>query len=537
MSGTNRGWKRAPWNLFSRHPEPSGDRQTQPPSTVMEAGSLWSTPNFWTRAAAGRTRAAAGRTQAAAGMNRRQLLGALGLGGMAAALWDFLPAMATNPSNDASDPVFLLVCTFEGGWDQLLALDPRDNTAYQDESGSIFPAYHLCAQTDATLSALLSSNPSGLVKPEGSNITFGPAIGRLAENNLYQDLCVLRGINMGTLTHEVGRRYFLTGKFPRGLSANGSALASWVCNSVGELSLVPNLVLGTETFAEGLSDFASGLVVQTSTDLQTVLTPLGAALPTAQVDAIDQYLLGYPDRCRDLLLNHSGQTSQFLSARTRAETMVSQNLGAYFNFGTTPTPEQEELYAAFRISSTANTASQQLAGAAGQAMIAAQALTHGVSQAVSIKLADGIDTHDDDYLTDHCPALRTGFDALADLIGWLKKQTYTPSGKSYWEHTLLLVSSDFARTPALNSRSGRDHHLASSCLVGGRGIKGNQVIGATDNSDMLFQGIDLQTGAVVGANGWVMRPQDIHASLLYAAGLPYSHLSNQAPELIYALKR
>lgn len=471
------------------------------------------------------------------GMHRRELLKVLGVGGIAAALWDFVPALATTRPYGSEDPLFMLVCTFEGGWDQLLALDPRDNTQYMDASGSIFPAYHLSAETDNTLSALLASNPSGLVIPEGSNIQFGPAIGRLGDGTLYQDLCVLRGINMGTLTHEVGKRYFLTGKFPRGLSANGSAMASAVCNAVGELSLIPNLVVGTETYAEGLEDFAAGLLVQSSTDLQTVLTPLGTALPASQVAHIDQYLQGFPDRCRDLLLNHTGQVSQFLSGRTRAESMVAENLGSLFNFGSTPSEAQAELYAAFHISSNTNTASQQLAGAAGQAMIAAQALTSGVSQAVSIKLADGIDHHDDDYLTAHCAALRTGFDALADLILWLKGKTYAPSGKSYWDHCLLLVTSDFARTPALNSRSGRDHHLASSCLVAGRGIQGNQVIGATDNVDMLFQGIDLNTGAVVGSNGWVIRPQDVCASLLYAAGLPYDQLSNQDPRIIQAMSR
>ena len=63
---------------------------------------------------------------------------------------------------------------------------------------------------------------TGLVQPAGSNIAFGPAIGKLAAQH-YQDLAVVRGVNMGTLTHEVGRRYFLTGKFPRGLAASGSS--------------------------------------------------------------------------------------------------------------------------------------------------------------------------------------------------------------------------------------------------------------------------------------------------------------------------
>ena len=82
---------------------------------------------------------------------------------------------------------------------------------------------------------------------------------------------------MGTLTHDVGLRYNITGKFPRGLSANGSALPTWFVDQLGHvigpdaLPPIPNLVVGPETYNEGLNAYASGLQVSSSDDLRGVL--------------------------------------------------------------------------------------------------------------------------------------------------------------------------------------------------------------------------------------------------------------------------
>ncbi len=468
-------------------------------------------------------------------LNRRRLLQVLGMGGAALAMRDFLPLFSQKANATDGEPLYFLCCTFDGGWDQLLALDPRDNTLWSDPEGSIYPAYDVLAGADSTLDALLTSNPSGLVRPGGSNIAFGPAVGRLAEGDLYQELCVVRGVNMGTLTHEVGKRYSLTGKFPRGLQASGSSLATVLVNGTGDGSTIPNLVVGMETYNEGLSSFASGLVIQSSQDLQQVLTPLGSPLSASVNAALDAYLQPSTQPCGYDRLDGNGQVTQYLSSRRKALQMVEADLGALFAFSATTTdPALQALNAAFHLSSTTNVANQQLAGAVGDAMIAAQAITHDVCQAVSIRLASGIDHHDDSYLTDHSAALRMGFDALADLITWLRNTVHPITGKSYWSHTVLLCTSDFARTPRLNNRNGRDHHLASSFLVGGKGIKGNQVIGATDD-DFNTTGIDLTTGASVGPNGWTVRPPDIHATLLEAIGLPWDHLENQSPQLIQAM--
>jgi hypothetical protein len=71
--------------------------------------------------------------------------------------------------------------------------------------------------------------------------------------------------------------------------------------------------------------------------------------------------------------------------------------------------------------------------------------------------------------------------------------------------------------------------------VAGRGVKGNQVIGATKDTNYDARPVNLQTGAPDDEMGDLVRPPEVHASVLAAAGLPYDHISNQSPKLIKAM--
>ncbi len=94
--------------------------------------------------------------------------------------------------------------------------------------------------------------------------------------------------------------------------------------------------------------------------------------------------------------------------------------------------------------------------------------------------------------------------ALASLLADL-----SDSGKL--EKTLILMISEFGRTPRVNDNAGRDHHAAVfSCLFAGGGIRGGQVIGASDQ--------DGYRPAERPVN-----PSDIHASICHALGIDPNH--------------
>ncbi len=74
--------------------------------------------------------------------------------------------------------------------------------------------------------------------------------------------------------------------------------------------------------------------------------------------------------------------------------------------------------------------------------------------------------------------------------------------------TLVVLATEFGRTPEINANEGRDHHpQAFSCLLAGGGIKGGQVYGKTDDR-----------GSKVIENA--VKVPDLNATIGYALGLP-----------------
>lgn len=462
--------------------------------------------------------------------SRRRFLGGAGALGAGATVGGFgaqglLDAFAAEPSGAADSPL-LLYFYFSGGWDTILSLDPRSNTAYGAEDG-IWPAYDLVAKNDAEVAKVLqATSGSGVQKAAGSNVAFGPAVGRLA--NHWSDVCVVRGMSMGTLSHDVGYRFFLTGKFPTGLRARGSSLGSWFAAQTGDLTPVPNLVVGLETYNEGLPLFANGLQVNSAQQILTVVSRLGAPLPASSEAALAAFL-ATPD-CGGAELDGEGAATAYLAARGKAIGLVGGPIPKAFSFSATPDSELAKLYTALHIDPAK--IATELGGPKGRAAIAVQALTQGASQAVAVRLVDGLDTHYADWQVNQARRQREGWDAVADVISYLK-QTLDKNGKPFWDRTVLLCASEFARTPKLNSRGGRDHHLGMACLLAGKGIAGNRVIGATSDAQYGAQPIHLVSGQL-DPNGSVLRPTDVHATLLKAAGLPYSHLTNVTPKIVQA---
>src|SRR5712692_5397349 len=246
------------------------------------------------------------------GWSRRQFLEIAGLASGAVVLRSGLLPFRAEAST--GNPQLLLFTYFSGGWDQMLCWDPRDisdprfqaGSAYQHDGSGIYPAYDLV--TDAAVRALLASqapNPTGL--QQIGNLTFGPAVTpSLMEH--YRDLCIVRGLSMETLTHEVGRRYFITGKFPRGLAANGSALSSVVANQEGASRDIPNLSISTESYAEGLPAYAAPIHITSAAGLLDVLRPLGLQLASASDAAVKDFETGI-ESCEQHQHNASGLVS------------------------------------------------------------------------------------------------------------------------------------------------------------------------------------------------------------------------------------
>lgn len=449
---------------------------------------------------------------------RRNLLKA-SAGFMGASILGALPfrafAQATN-SLTAPDRCFVFVY-FSGGWDQLLAFDPRDPdifTADRITETRILPGYNLITDSKIPQRPIIPQK-AGLPR---SNIDFGPAVGRLSDH--YDLMTVVRGINMATLGHEVGYRYFLTGKRPAGSAARGSSTATEIVGQMKPAVPIPSIAYNIETYNDRYPGTANALRVSKTNDLLLTLKPSSQQLDSEIEKSLVDFR-GQPISCEQAAYGTGGVTSTYETSRDQMKAVLSAKLNEAFDLSlkdATKYPEQAATRTFYNLTPEGTIA---LDSPAGRAAMVATALKKGISQCVSINLTGSLDTHFGTQTT-HAQRLREGFDALATLVDDLRRTPHT-SGGNFMDHTTIMVFSEFARTPLINSTSGRDHHLCSSCLLMGAGLQHNVVYGKSGDIGMAPALVDLKTGAS-DPNGENIYPEHIVATVLASAGLDYSYM-------------
>ncbi len=130
-------------------------------------------------------------------------------------------------------------------------------------------------------------------------------------------------------------------------------------------------------------------------------------------------------------------------------------------------------------------------------LLARRLVEHGVR---FIEVSFGSwDTHTANFINTPrlCDTLDT---ALTALVTDLEQ-------RGMLESTMIVVSSEFGRTPKINQNQGRDHYPIFSSVIFGGGIKGGVTYGAT-----------TPDGAGIAADK--VGPPDLNATIGYALGLP-----------------
>lgn len=121
------------------------------------------------------------------------------------------------------------------------------------------------------------------------------------------------------------------------------------------------------------------------------------------------------------------------------------------------------------------------------------------------------DTHKDNFNTLKnrlVPPMEQAYAALLDDL----------QERGLLDSTLVVWMGEFGRTPKINADAGRDHWPGCySVLLAGGGIRGGQVIGASDSTGAYPKDRPLQ-------------PADIHATMFAALGYDAQHLSYQGPD-------
>ncbi len=114
----------------------------------------------------------------------------------------------------------------------------------------------------------------------------------------------------------------------------------------------------------------------------------------------------------------------------------------------------------------------------------------------------GFDNHMDIF-----PAMRNHGAVMDSAVASLIEDL-AASGRL--EKTLVIMLSEFGRTPRINKDGGRDHHArVFSCLMAGGGVKGGHVIGSSDKEAMEPDERPVKVA-------------DLHASVCHALGIDHT---------------
>lgn len=412
-------------------------------------------------------------------------------------------AHAGNGIREDADERFFVFCYFSGGWDILLSLDPRDPRDFHAGNLAdtlIQPGYEVLDDPGHWTDVVTTS----------AGLTFGPYIGDIANHS--EKVAVVRGMSMETLTHEAGRRRFLTGKVPSGLLARGSSAATWLASNLGGDQLVPQIAVNVESYNVDQPEFASALRVSSVPDLVRALEPGGAELGDLEERQIDD-LLRQAALCPNPQESRLWQASE--EARLGVSAMIEAQLSEHFDFQANA-PEMQAIRDHYGIGASGTAALQT---PEAQAAMASTALKQGISRVVSFRAnAEGLDTHYDEWATDQGPRQERGWNTIARLIEDLEGSEFRDSGTSWLDHTTIVAFSEFSRTPRLNANGGRDHSLTNACLLVGGGIQGGRAIGRSSDVGMEPTNTDLLTGQY-SPGGEVVKPEHVIRALMTSSGI------------------
>lgn len=400
---------------------------------------------------------------------RRDFLKLCGLAGLGFACPGGLASILHAAPKEAPpyEGPFYVVFNASGGWDTTYLMDPKGvnkiNRLYE-EGDILTKGEHKFAPTEKTKTG------SGI-----SNEEFYEKFGN--------ELLVLNGLDYSVNNHGPGSRYMATGKLD---SLEFPTFAALVAACKGAECPLPFLTFGNYS---GTGNLVPMSRVPYTSSLAKI----------ANVDA--QESSPYHD---DFALARIEKALEDQSEARAAEARLPRTERA-----------QSMLYAA-QVNSKAlqrviphipKKVPREYLGQ--QAEIALAAFKAGVCVSANFNFAQ-FDSHrnnDPDQMK-LIPELLSGIAYLCQRAEEMQLR----------EKLVVIVQSEMGRTPNYNNQNGKDHWSIGSIMFLGAGIKGNRVVGATDDKQFHVP-LNPQTLATDKEQGIRVRPEHIHAALRQFAGI------------------
>lgn len=412
-------------------------------------------------------------------LSRRALLqGALG-GAATYALWPIRPLLAQDVTGHR-----FVACFLDGGWDVLLAGDPRD-------PGGTFEGIDL--GTNRLAPEFQDPFP---VSMGGTEQLWGPTMRSLEP---HADLATFfRGINMNTVSHDTARSYSHTGREPAGAVARGDSIGTVAASVLDQGTLLPNAAISIPSYNRAFDNRFSAIRMNDPREISDLIGDTRGSLPEGVEGLLNKAL---DDAYSCVSPAYSGRLpeDELHISRDRILKLQQQDVVARFDFNA-ETAEMDEIRALYPLDN----------GAGRATATAAQLLRTDLSAAVTARVRGGYDTHGGEWATDQPLRQVEAFEAIGAMLTHLRNDD--PS----FDRTTVLVYSEFARTPKINGDGGRDHWFADTMMVFGSTLK-RGVFGASNEQDLGLLAVDSTTGLPNEA-GFQLRPEHVMATLVQSLG-------------------
>ena len=377
---------------------------------------------------------------------------------------------------------FVVLVNASGGWDHTLFCDPKGNVP-NDDGWYINEGF--------------APGEFG----QAGNITYAPVGNNAALfDAYYQNMTVIRGINSETVSHTVGQRIQWSGRMPDNSPCFAALLAA-VQGGAKPLAFITN----------GGYDSTAGVPVS-----KTRLGDTGSLFPLIfpndlDPGSVDSSHFHTPDTFARIQEARQARLDAMLAKQRLPQLQRSMGLLYTSRLG------MEELKKIIEYLPDDLNAYSNLGR---QAAIALAAWKAGLCQVATMSMG-GYDTHgnNDQPTTDRLTTLVEGVLSLINRA--------TELGIA--NQLMIVMGSDFGRTPKYNESMGKDHWTVNSNVIidlSGQ-IPGNRVIGSTD-SFLRYQKVD-PASLQPDPNGVAITQGHIHRWLRKETGIEDHELATMFP--------
>lgn len=378
----------------------------------------------------------------------------------------YVPQICAWAQEGQSRPRFFIFVFASGGWDPTLVFEPKAGLQSID------------------------IDPAGQVNQVGG-ITYLHNTGRPWVKTFFDEFhdkaCIINGVNTQSVSHTIWTEIMMTGKA-------GTPSPDWptaISSKLGSDLILPHMALSGPSFSGTIgggtssgSGFLSLLLFDGSyyTADATAEVVLDAHIQRRFNNLMGQFQEEGRTGLRQPEMVESFRRWHDLKA-------IKADLGADF---------------------------EDLDGLGSEGVALATAFERGYAVTGTLEARGSWDSHSNNFPQQN-EGFNDTFEGLHTIVSRLAGRNATSGPGTLLDQTTLVVMSEMGRTPKLNGANGKDHWPVTSVMFIGGGVRGNTVLGGTDN----FQNqemIDYSTG-LPSSGGSEIAAVNLGAAILEYAGV------------------